>query len=88
MRLSLSLLAAASLIAITQVAFAAEQKGQGCDLRGVKGSGCEPGAKNVQPARQRGAAPTGHAPGTGPDPVGQHAGTQPNNPTGDKVNQK
>jgi hypothetical protein len=87
MRLSLSLIAAASIIAITQVAYAAEQKGQGCDLRGVKGSGCQPGAKKVQPAGQRGAAPTGHAQGTGPDPIGQHVGTQPNTPTDPKPHQ-
>ena len=87
MRLSLTLITAASLLAITQVASAAEQNGEGCDLRGVKGSGCEPGAKNVKPANQRGAAPTGHAQGTGPDPVGQHSGTEPNNPTPPKPHQ-
>jgi hypothetical protein len=86
MRLSLSLIVAASILAITQVASAAEQKGQGCDLKGVKGSGCEPGAKSA-PASQRGAAPTGHAQGTGPDPIGQHVGTQPNVPNDPKPHQ-
>jgi hypothetical protein len=67
MRLSHSLIAAASIIAITQVAFAAEQKGQGCDLRGVKGSGCEPpggltGKGNMRPTAEK-SGPTKGGPG-------------------------
>jgi hypothetical protein len=71
MRLSLALIAAASIISLTQVASAAEQKGQGCDLKGVKGSGCEPpggpGGK-VLPAQEK-SGPTKGGPGpTNPPP--------------------
>jgi hypothetical protein len=70
MRLSLSLIAAASIIATTQVASAAEQKGQGCDLRGVKGSGCQPpgGPRARMPTAEKGG-PTKGGPGpTNPPP--------------------
>jgi hypothetical protein len=86
MRLSLALIAAASIIAITQVASAAEQKGQGqgqgqgCDLRITPG--CKPGAK-AQPTEQRGAAPHGDYSGGG----GGNSGSSPKHNGGsDKVN--
>jgi hypothetical protein len=58
MRLSVALITAASIIALAQIASAAEQNGQGCDLRGVKGSGCEPpggptGKGKMQPTEQK-----------------------------------
>jgi hypothetical protein len=49
MRWLLALIAAASIIALSQVPSVAEEKGLGCDLK-VKGSGCEPG-KAVQPSK-------------------------------------
>jgi hypothetical protein len=56
--MKLSLTGYASVVALAAFALtasgavAAEQKGQGCDLRGVHVPGCEPGANSVQPLKQ------------------------------------
>jgi hypothetical protein len=78
----LSLIGCASAIMLTAFALtgigavAAEVKGQGCDLRGIPGSGCEPGTK-VQPA--------GRNDGAGSNPPLNNNGVGPNGPVDVKL---
>jgi len=77
MRVPIALIVAVSITSITalsQTAAAAEQKGQGCDVRGVKGSGCEPpggpGGKMQPTEKQLSKTPNKGGPGpTNPPPT-------------------
>lgn len=79
MRLSLGSIAAVCVIALTQVASAVEQKGQGCDVRGVQVPGCEPGKSGTMQPTQKG---NGNLPPDNSLPVATTKGTSgtPNQP--------